>query len=202
MGRDDGRRSRQVQHVHHSRFRLSKSFAIHSMFMSSQSPPQKSTFQDILQSADLPEPGPEYYAARRRLWLTPRPETGTPPPLSPTRKELEEEVAKQSALHNPKSWTPTMDKMWRRLSNGRPLKYPLPLHFIIKVIHSFWIHDHTWPAGMEVPPSDEEQQEEERIIPVIDSSAASSTPAISTRIPLSAVTSGTMVDTSSSSMPR
>jgi hypothetical protein len=34
-------------------------------------PPPPATFQSILASANLPPPGPEYFAARRALWITP-----------------------------------------------------------------------------------------------------------------------------------
>jgi len=34
-------------------------------------PPAPRTFQSLLTSATLPPPGPEYFAARRALWITP-----------------------------------------------------------------------------------------------------------------------------------
>ncbi|KAF9569090.1 hypothetical protein CPC08DRAFT_598977, partial [Agrocybe pediades] len=114
------------------------------------------SFEDLLQSSSLPAPGPEYYAARRRLWLTPR-GNPRPPPESPTRRRLEDLMNLPDAVQSKEIWDNHIQQIWKGISTGGRLKLTLPLNLIIKIMHAAWLRDATWPAGMEVPASDDEQ---------------------------------------------
>ncbi|KAJ6628797.1 hypothetical protein B0H10DRAFT_2428685 [Mycena sp. CBHHK59/15] len=67
-----------------------------------------SDFDDVLAAAHLPPPGPEYYNARRALWLTPNPVL--PPRAqepSSSRRKLEQ------VLNSPtRSTTTASDQTW------------------------------------------------------------------------------------------
>ncbi|KAH9482575.1 hypothetical protein JR316_0004675 [Psilocybe cubensis] len=124
--------------------------------MSSNRPP---SFDEILQSSSLPSPGPDYYAARREIWLTSRPHiTHRPPPPSNSRKKLEEVFSRPGAVYNEDIWANGLDKVWKGLSSGGKLRVSLPMGLIIQIIHAGWLRDKTWPAGLEVKDSGDEQQ--------------------------------------------
>ncbi|KAF8914176.1 hypothetical protein CPB84DRAFT_1840910 [Gymnopilus junonius] len=132
------------------------------------------SFDDSLRSSPLPSPGPEYYEARRRLWLTPPVTPPERPPSAPStsRQRLQDLFDQPGAIYSQEAWTHDLEKVWRGLSSGGRLKYNLPLPIIIKIIHAAWLRDRTWPVGMEAPDSDEEQQAQ-----------ASATPETSVRRP-------------------
>jgi hypothetical protein len=80
----------------------------------------------------LPPPGPEYYTARRRLWLkpswnsTPRPR----PRHSNSRQKLEAILNQTNVLYDDSAWK-KLDKVWKNLSNGTRLSENLPMNFIV-----------------------------------------------------------------------
>ncbi|KAH9049125.1 hypothetical protein EDB84DRAFT_1454218 [Lactarius hengduanensis] len=87
------------------------------------------TFQSLLATADLPSPGPDYFAARRALWITPtaasRLDQTTSASLIKRDGPLENPGASESA------------EVWEdRL---------LPLRAVIKIVHAGWRRDGTWP---------------------------------------------------------
>ncbi|KAF8969452.1 hypothetical protein BDZ97DRAFT_245240 [Flammula alnicola] len=106
----------------------------------------------------MPEPGPDYYTARRRLWLTPRVNPVTPLAHPPARQKLEDLFNQPGAIYSPEAWNNGLEKVWKGLSSGGKLKYSLPMAIIIKIIHAAWLRDKTWPVGMEAPDSDDDQQ--------------------------------------------
>ncbi|KAF8165531.1 hypothetical protein B0H34DRAFT_671350 [Crassisporium funariophilum] len=121
------------------------------------------SFDKILQSSSLPDPGPDFYAARRRLWLTPR-IIPVPPPPSSSRQKLEDLLSQPGAIRNQEVWHSGIEKVWKGLSSGGKLKHRLSLNIIpvhistkIKIIHAAWLRDRTWPVGMEAPDTDEEE---------------------------------------------
>ncbi|PPQ77687.1 hypothetical protein CVT25_011122 [Psilocybe cyanescens] len=127
--------------------------------MTSQIPQPQASFEEILHSSSLPTPGPDYYVARRKIWLTKRPEiTRAPPPPSNSRKKLEEVFSRPGAVHNQEIWDNGLDKVWKGLSSGGKLRVSLPMVLIIQIIHAGWLRDKTWPAGLEVRDSGDEQQ--------------------------------------------
>lgn len=90
------------------------------------------SFDEILQSASLPSAGPEYYEARRRLWLTPR-VTPLPPPSQPStsRHRLEDLFNQPGAVHSQEVWSNGLEKVWKGISSGGRLKYNLPMAIIV-----------------------------------------------------------------------
>ncbi|KAF9534714.1 hypothetical protein CPB83DRAFT_211061, partial [Crepidotus variabilis] len=119
---------------------------------------QTLTFDQLLQESELPLPGPEYYEARRKLWLTPRPSPPTPPSVaSDARERLEEILSQPNAVYNREVWNNGLEKVWKGLSSGGKLKTRLPMNMIIKIVHASWLRDRTWPAGMRAPSSDDDQ---------------------------------------------
>jgi len=125
----------------------------------------KVSFDEILQSSSLPGPGPDFYAARRCLWLTPtrgpcvKPATD-PPSESSSRQKLEFVLNQPDAIHNQDLWHHSLEKIWDGLSSGGRLKYRLPMNLIVKITHAAWLRDRTWPVGMEAPDSDENLDDE------------------------------------------
>ncbi|KDR83947.1 hypothetical protein GALMADRAFT_236456 [Galerina marginata CBS 339.88] len=129
------------------------------------------SFDEILHFSSLPRPGPEYYEARRRLWLTPR---VTPRPSSPSssRQKLEEIFSQPGAVHSQETWNHNLEKAWKGLSSGGKLNYNLPMVIAIKIIHAAWLRDRTWPVGLEAPVTDDEQQADIAVAPPLEASRA------------------------------
>ncbi|KIM46382.1 hypothetical protein M413DRAFT_24115 [Hebeloma cylindrosporum] len=138
--------------------------------------PSSPSFDQILQAASLPEPGPDYYAARRRIWLTPTRAIPPPPPASSSRQRLENLFNSNgpSIVYSHEAWRNGLEKVWKGLSSGVRLKYKLPLNIVIKIIHASWVRDKVWPVGMQAPESDEEQQPDEAPLPIFDTLSTSS----------------------------
>ena len=141
----------------------------------------KVSFDEILQSSSLPDPGPDFYDARRRLWLTrsPRVRPAAKDPPSSSRQKLEFLLNQPDAIHNQDLWHHSLEKIWDGLSSGGRLKYTLPMNLIVrssiqkknsniililykvKIAHAAWLRDKTWPVGMEAPDSDEKPNDEQ-----------------------------------------
>ncbi|KAK0230991.1 hypothetical protein IW262DRAFT_1453914 [Armillaria fumosa] len=122
---------------------------------------QNSRWDATLAVADLPPPGPSYYAARRALWLTP------PSNLNQTRankeplavaqqKKLTDLVNDPSKAQTESGWNEGIRLVWEGLSSGRKLTISMPLSLIIKITHAAWIRDNTWPSGAMAPGPDDE----------------------------------------------
>ncbi|KAF7352644.1 hypothetical protein MVEN_01230100 [Mycena venus] len=106
-------------------------------------------------SSSSPLSGPEFYNARRAQWLTP---TGPPRPPEPSssRRKLEQVLSAPDALTNDDVWFGSVEKIWKGLGAGGRLKRRLPMRLVIKIIHSAWLRDQTWPAGAMAPEPDDE----------------------------------------------
>ncbi|KAK7470459.1 hypothetical protein VKT23_001884 [Stygiomarasmius scandens] len=116
-----------------------------------------SSFEQLQSSAlqDVP-PGPEYYAARRALWLSNNPASrpsSTKP--STSHQKLENLLNTPDAIYNDQVWAGGVRKVWSGLSGGSTLKKPLPMNLVIKIIHAAWVRDDTWPAGAIAPEPDD-----------------------------------------------
>ena len=98
--------------------------------------PEKSHFEKLMDSANLPEPGPEYFEARRLLWHTPSPHyqeqnRSTPP----NRRRLEDILQKYDGrLDEDEIWSNGLDKVWKGLITGARLKLKLPLRYLVSVV--------------------------------------------------------------------
>ncbi|KAH9179782.1 hypothetical protein EDB89DRAFT_2224781 [Lactarius sanguifluus] len=87
------------------------------------------TFQTLLATAALPSPGPDYFAARRALWITP---TAASRLDQTTSASL---IKRDGPLENPgasESYEVWEDRL-------------LPLRAVIKIVHAGWRRDGTWP---------------------------------------------------------
>lgn len=93
------------------------------------------TFEELLSVADMPPPGPDYYAARRELWLKP-PIVPISRPLSATsassRQRLEKILAEPNAIYNEHLWRNSIEKVWMGLMNGGRLKKRLPMAVVVR----------------------------------------------------------------------
>lgn len=87
---------------------------------------------DRLAEHPMPSAGPDFYNARRQLWLTPpqgRSHILSPPPSFSA--DLEDFLQADEALHANSCWNKVIDRVWARLSKGVRLKNRLPLGFVV-----------------------------------------------------------------------
>jgi hypothetical protein len=151
----------------------SSSFFLASHFFSlssTQHPPP--TFPHLLAHANLPQPGPEYFTARRALWTTPTAASrlGQAPPIS--RVRLETLLDEPGALERPDVWDAGLSRVWKGLVEGGRLKNFLPLRAVVclpllrilflitllglqvKILYAGWRRDGTWPDNATVVDED------------------------------------------------
>ncbi|KAJ7498741.1 hypothetical protein FB451DRAFT_1014494 [Mycena latifolia] len=102
-----------------------------------------------------PTDGPDYYIQRRARWLTPTVPPRPPEPSS-SRRKLEQVLSSPDALTSDDVWFGSVEKIWKGLGAGGRLKRRLPMKLVIKIIHSAWLRDQTWPAGTAAPEPDDE----------------------------------------------
>ncbi|KAJ7781065.1 hypothetical protein B0H16DRAFT_1298520 [Mycena metata] len=119
--------------------------------MSSSSPSTSSSSS----SSEPPLSGVDLYNARRALWLTPTVPPRPPEPSS-SRRKLEQVLSTPDALTSDEVWFGSVEKIWKGLGAGGRLKRRLPMTLVIKIIHSAWLRDQTWPAGAAAPEPDDE----------------------------------------------
>ncbi len=91
-----------------------------------------SPYQERLAAADLPPPGPDYFAARRALWLAPGEAPSRPTEANSSRRRLETLLATPDALEDDVIWQTGVDRVWRGLLGGARLKHPLPLTLVVR----------------------------------------------------------------------
>ncbi|KAF8505693.1 hypothetical protein F5888DRAFT_1798673 [Russula emetica] len=110
---------------------------------SHQHPPP--AFSHLLAHANLPQPGPEYFTARRALWTTPTAASrlGQAPPIS--RVRLETLLDEPGALERPDVWDAGLNRVWKGLVEGGRLKKFLPLRAVVRILYAGWRRDGTWP---------------------------------------------------------
>ncbi|RDX55432.1 hypothetical protein OH76DRAFT_1319008, partial [Lentinus brumalis] len=114
-----------------------------------------SPYQERLAAAELPPPGPDYFAARRALWLAPGEAPSRPTEANSSRRRLETLLATPDALEDDVIWQTGVDRVWRGLLGGARLKHPLPLTLVLKILQAGWIREGTWPKGAIAPDSDD-----------------------------------------------
>ncbi|KAH9062780.1 hypothetical protein EDB87DRAFT_1605857 [Lactarius vividus] len=97
------------------------------------------TFQSLLAAADLPPPGPDYFAARRALWVTPTVASRLDQTTSASLIKRDGPLENPGASESSDVWEDT----------GL-----LPLRTVIKIVHAGWRQDGTWPDNATVVDED------------------------------------------------
>ena len=107
-------------------------YSSHSFSLFSPQPPPP-TYAHLLAHADLPQPGPEHFAARRALWTTPTAASrlGQAPPIS--RVRLENLLDEPGSLERPDVWESGLSRVWKGLIEGGRLKNFLPLRAVVRL---------------------------------------------------------------------
>lgn len=164
-----------------------------------KSPSSEDSFDQLLRRHLLPPPGPLYYAARRKLWLTPRSQIRVKPEQSSIRQRLEELLSQPGAVESDELWKAGIENVWKGLLAGGRLKKRLPMGLVVrgisldiaraitdpliklKIIHAGWLRDpSTWPPGAIAPEPDDILEESNTLSsaqsPSISSWAAMVTP--------------------------
>ncbi|KAJ7638987.1 hypothetical protein FB45DRAFT_680953, partial [Roridomyces roridus] len=100
--------------------------------------------------------GPDFYKLRRAQWLTPTSALPRPAEPSSSRRKLEQVLSTPDAVTDDEVWYGSVEKIWKGLSQGGRLKRRLPMKLVIKIIHSAWLRDNTWPANAVAPEPDDE----------------------------------------------
>lgn len=103
------------------------------MITSNTLPTQPHSFEDRLESSQLPPPGPSHYEARRALWLKPNGHRREPLPPSTSRHKLETLLNAPNAVNNNDVWKGGVEKVWKGLSTGVTLKKRLPMAMVVSV---------------------------------------------------------------------
>ncbi|EMD40883.1 hypothetical protein CERSUDRAFT_62861 [Gelatoporia subvermispora B] len=117
-----------------------------------------SSFDDRMARAELPPPGPAYFAARRALWCTSPENVPIQTASTFSIPRLEELLAKEDVHENEEYWNAGIKQIHTGLMKGVYLKKRLPLSTVLKVLQCGWIRDGTWPKGSTAPDSDNEHQ--------------------------------------------
>ncbi|KAI0796827.1 hypothetical protein C8Q75DRAFT_802504 [Abortiporus biennis] len=115
------------------------------------------TFQDLLETTDLPEQGPALFAARRALWYARRTDIEAPE-TSHMNSTLEAVLNGDRALDSDEVWNAGLGRIWKGIVGGSRLKRRLPLNSVIKILQAGWVREGTWPRGGIAPDSDDDLQ--------------------------------------------
>lgn len=93
------------------------------------------SFFDVLLSSRasfMPGPGPDYFAARRALWLqTPPHGLPAPPSPGPSRAKLETLLSQAGAVESDEVWRAGLKNVWKGLVGGNQLRKRLPLGIVV-----------------------------------------------------------------------
>jgi len=99
----------------------------------------------------MPEPGVDYFYARRVLWLLTPPVEPRPISPSPSRIKLEALLNQPGAVESEEVWKAGLKNVWKGLVGGNQLRKRLPLSIVLKILQAGWLRDGTWPEGMVAP---------------------------------------------------
>ncbi|KAI0092046.1 hypothetical protein BDY19DRAFT_928102 [Irpex rosettiformis] len=121
-----------------------------------------SAFERLLESSQLPDPGPEYFVIRRELWLTPqtKPTKRAPPSSARTMTAQLQSLLEGPVedLYKESNWNGGIGKICERiLVKKETLSQRLPLRHLIKLLQASWVVEDLWPKGQTVPSSSDEQ---------------------------------------------
>ncbi|TFK55534.1 hypothetical protein OE88DRAFT_1804371 [Heliocybe sulcata] len=117
----------------------------------SKGTPTSSHFSQLLEDHPLPPSGPDLFAARRALWLTPSPKS-PPHSQSAEQSNLDDVMAQDPADKG--FWKVHLERAYEMLMSGRALKRSMGMRFIVRVVYAGWIHNGLWPKGATVDDSD------------------------------------------------
>lgn len=110
-------------------------------------------FEQELATANLPEPGPAFFEARRAIWRRPR--GLRKPPADALHPRLRKLLESDGPIEDDEYWDTGIEKFYAALVSGRKLKDPLPLRHLVKTLQAGWIRDGTWPKGHAAPDLDD-----------------------------------------------
>lgn len=80
----------------------------------------------------MPEPGLNYFYARRALWLQPPAIPPTPVSPSPSRVKLEALLNQPGAVESEEVWKAGLKNVWKGLVGGNQLRKRLPLSIVVR----------------------------------------------------------------------
>ena len=86
-------------------------------------------FEQELATADLPEPGPAFFEARRAIWRRPR--GLRKPPADALHPRLRKLLESDGPIEDDEYWDTGIEKFYAALVSGRKLKDPLPLRHLV-----------------------------------------------------------------------
>jgi hypothetical protein len=90
-----------------------------------------SRFEHLLESTQMPPSGPEYYAARRRLWLKPGwQDTPKARSRSSSRQKLEIVLNQSDVLNDDNAWK-KIERVYKNIDGGTRLSEGLPMSLIV-----------------------------------------------------------------------
>ncbi len=99
------------------------------------SPTPPSVFEQTLANSHLPDPGPDYFLARRKLWLTPRPQPSSEPSATPKQTSTQLQSLLEGPvedLYKESNWKGGVGKICERiLVNREALSQKLPLRHLV-----------------------------------------------------------------------
>lgn len=84
----------------------------------------------------MPAPGPEYFAARRALWMQIPPRgPSTPPSPGASRAKLEALLSQPGAVESDEVWRAGLKNVWKGLVGGNQLRKRLPLAIVVRAFN-------------------------------------------------------------------
>lgn len=95
--------------------------------------------EHVARTRGMPEPGLDYFYARRVLWLLPPPVAPRPVSPSPSRIKLEALLNQPGAVESEEVWKAGLKNVWKGLVGGNQLRKRLPLSIVVS-ISSFVLH--------------------------------------------------------------
>ena len=99
-----------------------------------KSSPRLSRFEQLLESTQMPPSGPEYYAARRRLWLKPGwQDTPKARSRSSSRQKLETVLNQSDVLNDDNAWK-KIERVYKNIDGGTRLSEGLPMSLIVRFL--------------------------------------------------------------------
>lgn len=97
----------------------------------------KSHFELLLETADLPEPGPAHFAARQRLWRVPIPHASNARAQHPVFERFL--MRRGGRIDSDETWRAGLDKVWKGIMSGAKLKQNMPLNYLVRYSLHCWI---------------------------------------------------------------
>lgn len=100
--------------------------------------------EHVARTRGMPEPGLDYFYARRVLWLLPPPIEPRPVSPSPSRIKLEALLNQPGAVESEEVWKAGLKNVWKGLVGGNQLRKRLPLSIVVRIRLSYF-HPRLYP---------------------------------------------------------